>query len=123
MDRNDSSHPLNVLRAITARNVAAGGAIYETVATPFGTVSHDDYGTTIHASDSQLWDWSHRPGSAWPCSYLDDCEQVSATFDRRGDLVDIEHPGVEDIPCDEFNAWSSDVLRAANLPEHPAIRS
>lgn len=101
-----------------------------TFRTTFGIVRTYDYGSvTVTGDASQLWAWSHRSGAAWPCSYLDDCDEVSADFDSRGDLVDlIASPAVDDgdgdldIPADELSAWTTDVLIAAGMGDHPAVR-
>lgn len=84
--------------------------------TPYGTVKRDPYGTvTLAASREQLTRWARRPGESWPCSDLAGLRSLWAQFDSRGDLVDISHPGAEDIAGHEFDAWADDVR--AFLPE------
>jgi len=93
--------------------------------TEFGTVrTYASGSVSVSANGAQLYAWSHRPGAAWPCSYLDDCEDVTADFDSRGDLVDLIASPDEtiDIPGDELSAWSTDVLIAAGMGDHPAVR-
>lgn len=85
----------------------------------FGTVDVREHGVSIDATGAQLYAWAHRSGAAWPCSVLADLDEIHAHFDAHG-LVDIDHPGVEDLPADEFNAWSSDVLLDALPQDHPA---
>lgn len=94
--------------------------------TPFGNVDIRPQGVTITAHAGQLFSWAHRPGAIWPCSRLDDLDEISATFDYHG-LVDmttrpmLDPDGhVIDPPADEFNAWSSDVLRDILPESHPA---
>jgi hypothetical protein len=91
--------------------------------TPYGSASSGDDGSQVNGTRSQLYAWAHRAGAAWPCSQLAKFDEVTATFDARGDLVDlvtvdIDQPGREDdIPADELNAWTSDVLTTARLEE------
>lgn len=89
--------------------------------TPYGSVFWfaDMETVRISATHSQLYDWANRPGYSWPCSTLTDCTYVSATFNADG-LVDIDHPGTYELDANEFNAWSSDVLRDVLSPDHPA---
>lgn len=81
--------------------------------TPFGFVRGDiDGAHTISATEAQLWDWSHRQGAVWPCSDLAEADWVSATFETNGDLVDLDHPGTDELMSDELSAWTSDVREA-----------
>jgi len=74
----------------------------------------------ITATGPELHDWAHRPGTWWPCSTLARLEQIRVEFDENGLLDLTTSPHDEDIPSDEFNAWSSDVLKLAGLSEqHP----
>ena len=91
--------------------------------TAFGTVLFDDDGTcSITAGHSELRAWANRPGAKWPGSDLAVLESITATFTANGDLVDLDQsPGPAeldefgvDFSCDEFNAWSSDVLAEAS---------
>lgn len=74
---------------------------------------------TLEASAYELTDWARRPGASWPCSALARLDSIRATFDSNG-LVDVDHPGADDVPGDEFSAWSSDVLRDVLPLDHPA---
>jgi hypothetical protein len=87
----------------------------------YGEVLIGETSVYIEASAYELRDWSTKPGSSWPCSVLgsDECDGISATFDTNG-LIEISHPGLCDLPADEFNAWSSDVLRDILPKDHPA---
>lgn len=92
--------------------------------TEFATVTIHS-GVVVTATQDQLYAWSHRSGAAWPCSYLDDCDEVAAHFDRNGDLVDLltvvdGRQDDVDIPADELNAWSSDALRDVLPRDHTA---
>ncbi len=92
---------------------------------------------SVTGDASQLYAWSHRSGAAWPCSYLDDCDRVTAELDSRGDLVDLivyaagfdsvdgpSQPSDEiDIPSDELTAWIDDNLAGtpfAHLARNPS---
>ena len=89
--------------------------------TEYGTVVLSDDGKVrIMADNVQLDDWASRPGETWPCSQLARLDEILAVFAPNGDLVDME--GDYQGSADEFNAWSSDVLRLAGL-NHPAIKS
>jgi hypothetical protein len=100
------------------------------IETAYGTVSTDDTGTEVSGEFAQLHAWATRPGSEWPASQLAKLDSISAKFDARGDLVDLNvafdglpaGPSPDDLGSDELGAWSSDVLRAAGLTDHPAIR-
>ena len=76
--------------------------------TTFGTIEHDEYGTTIRATRAQLYEWSHRPGNFWPCATM----RIGgwAAFDARGNLVELS-PGWTraDIDGHELSAWADDV--------------
>ncbi len=86
--------------------------------TDFGTVTMLRDSCGIDATNGQLWDWARRPGDAWPCSELEDADTISAGFDTNG-LVELDHPGIDDVASDEFNAWSSDVLGECLPEQHP----
>ena len=67
-------------------------------------------------------EWSRRPRASWPCSFLAG-KRLLAIFDGGGlcDLAINNGRGNQDCPADEFNAITSDFLRAGKLPtEHPA---
>lgn len=91
--------------------------------TPFGSVQIREHGVTIEASHGQLYDWAHRPGHAWPCSYLEEVDSVRAGFDANGLVGYLQQPDPGEsgyhVPSDEFNAWSSDVLRDVLPEDHP----
>lgn len=110
--------------------------------TAYGTVELSETGVSIRANFAQLCSWSTRPGHSWPCSTLDDLpDGIRADFDAGG-LIDLDAPstfydnwsglyyermeGEEfsgesyEIAGDEFNAWSSDVLRDVLPRDHPA---
>ena len=73
----------------------------------------------LWASASDTYDWAHEIGAAWPCSELAG-RRFFAAFDTNG-LVDLTVDGKDGvgIPCDEFNAITSDLL-AERLPaDHP----
>lgn len=93
--------------------------------TEFGTVTIGADGVRIEATGAELYAWANCPHAWWPCSALGRLEWLRVDFNANG-LVDInsnlETEEWEDVELisDEFNAWSSDVLRAANLPSsHP----
>jgi hypothetical protein len=100
------------------------------IETAYGVVSTDDTSTEVSAEFAQLYAWATRPGLEWPASDLATLDSISATFDASGDMVDVQFAydgkppvGVADIDGAEIDAWSSDVLRAAGLTDHPAIRN
>jgi len=84
--------------------------------TTFGTVHRGDNRTVVSADGETLYDWAHRGDCRWPCSTLARLDRITVGFDSSGDLVDIEHPGAADIPADELNAWTSEVLVRAGYP-------
>lgn len=105
------------------------------IKTAYGTVSTDETGTEVSGEFGQLHDWASRPGARWPSSDLAVLDAISANFDARGDLVDLRVTydgkpvcivdrllGIVEVGADELDAWVSDVLRAAGLNDHPAIR-
>lgn len=64
-------------------------------------------GVTVRASRDQCFAWAHRH---WPCATLARLTgPLFAEFAPNGDLVDVSHPGVGDVPADEFNAFTDDV--------------
>jgi len=67
----------------------------------------------IWFSESDTYDWAHKPGAAWPCSALSD-KKVFVEF-HDGDLVDIQiNGGRGDRDCGghELNAMVDDALNA-----------
>jgi len=92
--------------------------------TDYGVVTITEYGVCVTATQDLLYAWSHRPGAAWPCSTLDDCDEVAAWFDSNGlcDLLTVVGGKQDevDIAGDELSAWTSDVLRDVLPREHPA---
>lgn len=91
-------------------------------ATEFGNVEVRPHGVTIEATGAQLYAWANRPGARWVCSHLEDLDSIRVNFDASG-LVDFtasEASARWDLPADEFNAWSSDVLRDVLPADHPA---
>lgn len=99
------------------------------IETAYGVVSTDETGTEVSGEFAHLYSWATRPGRGWPGSDLATLDSISATFDSRGDLVDVKvnydgkPVGIVDFDSAELNAWNSDVLRAAGMTDHPAIRS
>jgi|SRR5262252_3531930 len=95
--------------------------------TKFGLVTCDaDGAVSIAATAAELFDWSHRPMAAWPCSILATYDNgIRVDFDSNGDLVDItgESEYAEDLASDELNAWSTDVLEISGLFDNPAVRN
>lgn len=77
--------------------------------------------TTVHlwlsAEDTRKW--ANRVGSAWPCSQLSG-HRLHAEFDTNG-LCDLSIDGKTGGDCDanEFNAVTSDYLRAKLPADHP----
>ncbi len=93
--------------------------------TPYGAVTIGPNYVSVKADGSQLWAWSHRPGSHWPCSTLEDLDSISIGFDMNG-LVDLEQSPahasssyVGEVECNEMNAWTSDAIGAVLAGDHP----
>lgn len=96
---------------------------------PFGTVTITEHGVSIAADQFNLYEWSHRPGAAWPCSTLDELASIVVAFDSGG-LLDLttstddptasEDSAGIDIDGAELSAWACDVLRAVLPVDHPA---
>ena len=76
------------------------------------------HGNTVKVwlSANDTYDWAHRPGAAWPCSFLAD-KTLFAEFDD-GDLVNYAVDGTTgedvDLPADEFDAITSDFIKASS---------
>lgn len=91
----------------------------------YANVHIDDDGGTIEirAVNSDLQSWAKRPGAAWPCSTLADCERgIVATLDiDSGDLVNLApltpSPRIgetlENVAGDELTAFLDDALEDA----------
>jgi hypothetical protein len=94
----------------------------EATRTTFGTVSRDAHGTRVSGTGTELRDWANRGGCRWPLSILAQLDAVTATFDTRGDLVDLTGDDDVDLTGDELGAWTSECLIRAGYPNHPAIR-
>ena len=82
-------------------------------------------GSTVKlwASMRDTYDWARR----WPGSVLRG-KRLFAEFDARsGDLIDltVNGRGGVDVPVHEFNAFTSDMLRASGkVPaDHPSIHA
>lgn len=86
----------------------------------FGTVTVLADRVAVTATERQLRAWARRPGMVWPCSALARIEQLRCEFDSGGLLDLTVRNGDDDVPADEFNAWSSDVLRDVLPADHPA---
>lgn len=76
-------------------------------------------GTNVWLSTNDTYNWAHRAGHRWPCSFLSG-RRLFAQFDgRNGDLIDLAIDGGrgdQDCPCDEFDAIIGDLFpRVANL--------
>jgi hypothetical protein len=86
--------------------------------TPYGNVERILSTTVLSGSATQTRAWGNK--ARWPCSGLEGNE-VLVEFDSRGNLVDLfcANDGVE---AAELFAWSTDVLDAAGLTDHPARR-
>ena len=100
------------------------------IETPYGYVNVREDRVVIVAYRAQLYAWANRTGARWPCADLPMFDQVVAAFDRNG-LCDLEchdhsaervttfEDESHDVGADEFNAWSSDVLRDVLPLDHP----
>ena len=70
-----------------------------------------EYGETlkIWLSDKDTYNWAHRPGRAWPCSWLSG-KRVFAEY-YKDDLVDMSINGrMEDCDGNEFDAIMRDFI-------------
>lgn len=85
-------------------------------------ITSNEHGTKLWLSANDTYDWANRPGERWPCSQLSG-KRVFAEFDSRGDLVDMAINGKNiDVDVNEFNAITSDFIKAKLGKDHPAIR-
>ena len=69
-------------------------------------------GVKLWLSANDTYQWAHKAGASWPCSFLSD-KPLFAEFDSNGDLIDLTinyGHGDQDCPGDEFNAITSDFL-------------
>jgi len=80
-------------------------------------VQINQHGVTLWVSAAQTAEWGRR----WPLSRLRG-HRLVAQFDARGNLVDykVDGRGGADIPSDEFNALTSDMLRPHLPTNHSA---
>jgi hypothetical protein len=72
-------------------------------------------------SASDTYNWAHKEGAMWPCSYFEN-KRVFAEFDSRG-LVDLtingKYPGDnEDSSSTELNAILNDHLKEKVSKDH-----
>ena len=66
----------------------------------------NEFGTRLWLSANDTYEWAHKPGAAWPGSFLSD-KRVFAEFEANGDLIDLginNGRGDQDCPSDEFDA-------------------
>ncbi len=81
-----------------------------------------DYGNSVSIwlSARDTYDWSTKPGAAWPCSTIAS-KRLFAAFDSTG-LVDMSVNGrytpTQEIDGNEFNAITSDFLRDRIPADH-----
>ena len=100
-------------------------------ATRYGSVrASEDGSVSVLASRDQLASWATRPRRSWPCSTLRRLPHgLSVGFDSGGNLVEMtdvvgrHYSCPTDVPADELSAWTSDVLTAAGMESHPAVRA
>ena len=68
-------------------------------------------GGSIWLSKNDTYNWAHRDGANWPCSFLSG-RRVFVEFDgQNGDLVDLlidNGSGDQDCPSDELDAILND---------------
>ena len=79
------------------------------------TLTND--GVKLWLSANDTYQWAHKAGASWPCSFLAD-KPLFAEFDNTGDLVDlaINHGrGNQDCPSNEFTAITDDFLNPTSL--------
>lgn len=74
----------------------------------------------LWASARDTYKWANRDGARWPCSQLEN-RRFFAEFDANG-LLNFTLDGRDGAPADanEFNACTSDLLRARLPVNHPA---
>lgn len=68
--------------------------------------------TQVWLSARDTYEWAHKPGASWPCSFLSD-RRLFAEFEPNGDLVDLSIDGGngdQDCPADELNAIIDDLV-------------
>ena len=69
--------------------------------------------TKLWLSANDTYQWAHKAGTSWPCSFLAD-KPLFAEFDSNGDLIDLAinyRHGDQDCPGDEFKAITDDFLK------------
>ena len=77
------------------------------------TLQSSENGVKLWLSANDTYDWAHKSGATWPCSFLSD-RRLFAEFDRHGDLVDLSIDGGrgdQDCPSGELNAIVADHVR------------
>ena len=70
-----------------------------------------DGNVKLWLSTNDTYNWAHRAGALWPCSFLSG-KRLFAEFDCKGDLIDGTTNGKHgcNCPSDEFNAITTDFL-------------
>lgn len=72
------------------------------------------YGTKIWLSRDETYDWAHKAGAAWPCSFLSS-KRLFAEFASNGDLINIAiNGGKQDCPLHELTAIIEDHIGTAS---------
>lgn len=86
-----------------------------------------EYGVHVRATGPALYAWArgnypNPTGGKWPVSALarDDVEGLTVDLARNGDLVDIDHPGTDELDASELNAFLCDVLADVLPIDHGA---
>jgi hypothetical protein len=78
----------------------------------------DKEANAIWLSANDTYNWAHRPGAWWPCSFFSG-RRVVAVFESNGDLVDLAIDGGRGDqagPTYEFNAMISDLWPRDKAP-------
>ena len=84
-------------------------------------IQKTEYSTKLWLSASDTYNWAHRSGASWPCSFLSgkrlfaEFEPNGETLPWCGDLIDFDindGRGDQDCPADEFNAITDDALQS-----------
>lgn len=78
-------------------------------------INKTDWSTQLWLSANDTYDWANKSGGKWPCSVLSG-HRLYAEFDKDNNLVDIRIDGriqrIVNCPVDEFNAITSDFMKA-----------
>ena len=74
-----------------------------------------DQGVKLWLSANDTYNWAHKAGASWPCSFLSD-KRLFVEYDSNGDLVDLAVNGKNaDFDSNELSAIVADHVPAGPI--------